>query len=779
MAEQEEFDPFAPKEEFDPFAPRAIAPGQEKLGPMVADMGQDDTLDSADQAPATDADMLQVSNIALEPNLPLGPGGETGLEAYTKRMTGLPMGREAFTMAGAMVGQGAETGVDLLLKRFPGLGKLGAEQLAATAGATVGNFSFETLDALVRYLQNDPEQQLLSVEGAGETLKRGVKEATFEMGAQYAGKALQVFPRAVKAGFRKLFGTDNPRAVELASLAARYKVPFGIGQASQSGFKGITRVLGVIPFVGTPLKEGAKRSETAVAKSLYEMLNAFSPRVSSTLEMSTELVDAAAKKFELFNTTSNALYRRFYNLAQQLPADKQAFIPTTNVREAASKILEMARAGSMNSQGIASSVSDDALRIEKIAAAVEQFPTMITPAFYQRQMQLLQNELATLKGINPDFNIDGGVVLKAAFEKDLNNPVLNFAGKFKNGTQLPSDEIIRKQQLTGEVPIPKEDLATIEEGAITGKMIADSLKKADSYFHKGMLKFESPVAKRLGRVDKNIFRNTWKQLPTKEKDAMFKDIFNLKSRDAIKDLRKLVGAKTLHKSLRSLVDDSVNKSNADLTERLYKDFEPEKALKQEKMTPTANALTNIQKTLNLGTKEGDAVLDEVLKFSGVNSTEFKNVLKLASASADFFIPNASVFLQRRVTLGGLGALATVGGSAKRGPLGMLPIVYIMRMGGKAIMNPKNLKTMTQVADNSLAPRVRRAALARMVQDLNSIAEDKESPPIDENIAQQLLRSGQQAVSTGQEVIGAVPEVIKNIQSNLPPNAMQKIQNAIQ
>ena len=133
---------------------------------------------------------------------------------------------------------------------------------------------------------------------------------------------------------------------------------------------------------------------------------------------------------------------------------------------------------------------------------------------------------------------------------------------------------------------------------------------------------------------------------------------------------------------------------------------------------------------------------------------------------------------------------------------MIPIVYIMRMGGKAIMNPKNLKTMTQVADNSLAPRVRRAALARMVQDLNSIAEDKESPPIDENtapyttptaaepfvpasppidesIAQQLLRSGQQAVSTGQEVIGAVPEVIKNIQSNLPPNAMQKIQNAIQ
>ena len=139
MAEQEKFDPFAPKEEFDPFAPRAISPEQEKLGPMVADMGQDDTLDIADQAP-------QVSEIALEPRMALGPGGETGLEAYTKRRTGLPMGREAFTMAGAMVGQGAKTGVDLLLKRFPGLGKLGAEQLAATAGATVGNFSFGTLE---------------------------------------------------------------------------------------------------------------------------------------------------------------------------------------------------------------------------------------------------------------------------------------------------------------------------------------------------------------------------------------------------------------------------------------------------------------------------------------------------------------------------------------------------------------------------------------------------------------------------------------------------------
>lgn len=754
MAEQEEFDPFAPKEEFDPFAPGAVLPETkpetkpETLGPIVADMGQDDTLDVADQAPATDADMLQVSEIALEPNIPLGPGGETGLEAFTKRMTGLPIGREALTMIGAMTGQTVTTVADALLKKFPGSGRVLSEATGASTGAAVGSLTFDTLDTAVRFLQNDPEQQLLSMEGAGQTLGQTVKETGLEMAAQSAGKALQVFPRAIKAGVRKLFGTDDPRAVELASLAARYKVPLGIGQASQGNFKGVARVLGVIPFVGTPMQKGAIATDKALSEQLFRMLNAFSPRVSSTLEMSQEIVDASAKKFELFNTTSNALYRRFFDMTQQLPADKQAIIPTTSVREAAQQIMDIARSGGMATGGLAESAASDAMRIQKMASAIEQFPKMVTPLQYKKQMQILQDTLESLKGNN--INIDDGVVLKAAFEKDLNNSVLNFAGKFKDGVVSDAAD------------------------AISGRDIANQLKKANSFFHKGMLKFESPVAKRMGRVDRNIFRNTWKQLPTKEKDAMFNDIFNLKSKDAIKDLRKLVGAKTLHKSLRTLVDNNINKSKDILINNLFSKGGT------ERIAPSGESLINLQKVLNLGTKEGDAVLEETLKFSGVDATEFKDILKLASVSADFFIPNASVFMQRRVTLGGLGALFTVGqiGGSTSG-LGVFPSIYLMRMGSKGVMNPKNLKTFTQVADNSLSPRVRRAALARIVQDLNSIAEDKESPPIDENMAQQLLRTGEEAVSMGEEAVDSGAKAVKSIQSSISPRAMEKIRSAVQ
>ena len=751
--------------------------------------------------------------------IPLGPDKEFGLEGATRTMFG-PAGtltRDAAVMAGALTGQAVGSASELIpgarqlakIKAIP-KGRAG-EATGATGGAMLGSLFFDTLDDAARYLQAPTGPGIEATRKFGDALEQSGTEASSSAGEAFslAGEAImgpdsdaprqydspfgptlqaareggfegaiqtalpvaKLLPASVKQGFRKLFGTTDPETVELANMAAAYRIPLGLVQGtSHDWLKGFTRVLGVLPFVGGPIKKSAIATDAALGARLYEMLDAFAPSVNTTAQMSKVLVDRAAKEFDTFNVLANNKYQQFIDMAKHLPPDKASFIPTKSIRDAAQSILEKASRGT---EAVRETVPESAKTIENLAAKLVNMNKTMNPTDFKADVDNLAEIMADMNPKSRMFK--QGVVLKAAYENALSNRSINFAGSFKNGKPVPAKI---KDANGREIPNPD---------AVSAKQIANELAKAERFFNEGLKKFETATAQKFGKVDRGLFHSTFNQAGVKEKDQLFKDVFNLNSSDSLRHLRELVGAKEVHRALGAMIGETLEKSTAVLKERVvFNDITG--------VLPDAKAMSALENSLGLTTAKGRETLGEALKYSGVSIKELQDFFALSRASQSFFIPDASIFLQRRITLGGLAALTAAGGTISAAGTALFPTaakLYLMRMGSKVLTNPKNLRTMTQALSDEVPDRLRRAAYLRMIKQL-AVA-TKDDPELTEEdlnrlksgaaqaggSLQTVSRAGEQALIGNTEALEeGVAQAISAIQDSLTPKARQKIQSVV-
>ena len=643
---------------------------------------------------ATPADLRKMSTAALDPLIPLGPSGETGLTGLTRNI-GMPVDRETVAGAGAMAAEGIA---------YPAISKVAGTQralqmapVAGVGGAAVGSYLFDTVDAALKWSQNDPEMEIMpTLESAVKPTMEAVGSAYDEKVNQLTGKFLKVFPWLAKKGFSKLFGTDNPRTAELASLAAQHRIPLGIIQAVPEGnwVKGFTRVLGVLPYVSTPFKRSTKNVEEALSRNVFDMMDSFSPNLNASSTVSEKVVNRADEAFDLFHARSDQLFKRWFDMTKQLPIDKQAFIPTSKLRQSAQTIVDQFEAGKVG----AKELRDNPL-VEWARNALT-FDKRLTPAQFKSQIEDLHVKIK--KAAEEGVDIDSGNSMLAGMEGDLNSPALNFAGSFSNGQPVPA-KIIDK--LTGkEIRNPE---------AVSGRDIAKAVTRANTFFTEGLQRFETATAKKFRAVDKQMFKATFKEAGPQERDQLFRKLFNMDSPLGIKHLQQLVGKSNVLNGLRTVMDDAFEKGTKGLSDGL----------------PGAEALAKVRNALGIDTKKGALVLEQALKGSNVSVDQMREVFDLVSASDSVFNPQTSSFLQRRLTLGGPQAFLpglTAGAAAGKVGEGMLSnvagivsFVTALRAGSRYLTNPKNLQTMVRALDDSFAPRVRRAAIARMLNDQNS------------------------------------------------------------
>ena len=707
---------------------------------------------------ATPADLRKLSTSAvagtfpfgMDPPIPVGEAGEFGITAATK-MGGMPIDKSVAAMAGAMAGEAAGF-------------KLGGKQGIAPGGVLgsgISSLSFDTLDGMFRFLQGDPEQDLTpdlaragkQVVGAGETM-------TDEMVAQSGGRILTKLFGGAKNMWSRTLGTNDPQAAELASLAAQFRVPLGIVQAvpSDKWVKGFTRVLGVLPYVSTPFKESSQKVTEALGRNMHEFMDAFSPNVNASSTVSGDIVDRADEAFRLFNVRSDQLYQRFFDMAKQLPENMQAFIPTSNLGKAAQTVIDQFDAGRVGPKELRKSpIVDWARNVQ----AELTFSKKLTPEKFKAQMEDLhramreENELITTANPKEKRSLGPGNIIKMAMEKDLSAPELNFVGSFKNGEKLEAGALID----------PETGLR--DPNAVTGPMIAKALQRADTFFSKQMDRFKNATVGKFRSVDPGVFKASFKEAGTREKDQLFRQLFTMDSVVGIQQLQKLVGKSRVLNGLRTVVDQAMEKAGESLLQDL----------------PGPKALANVKKALGIGSKNGELVLDQALKGSNVTVDSIKKLFKLIDANDSVFNPQTSTFLQRRLTLGGPAAftgLAGAGGymagdkeGALGGVAGAVAGIVLLRKGARYLTNPKNLRTMTQALDDSLGPRVRRNAYARLLRDAVNDPENQNLPTMDE-----LETSAEQLGSTIAGVSQNAPEqrMIQSISRGLTPAAMQKIKD---
>lgn len=612
--------------------------------------------------------IAEMMGVQEPPQIPVPDGGpaERLIERPPDTLTPDPTPALTGMTGGVVTRPGAEA-VGGTLGGFAGqsagpVGMVGG----AVLGAGAGSAAFDTADAALRMLTGQGPREEEAMDPTIRALMAGKSEF------QWTGGASALVP-ALKMVGPKILGVASKEAKELTATAKRMGVPVGPIHASGSkAVKGASRVLGVFPFVGTPIRRAAKGGAAAIDTKFNNILNTLAPN-ATIADLGVDLVDAATNRYAKFRRVSSALYDDFYKKAATLPVPD--IFPTKNAIREASQMTGRVRAGDIvltTGETLRSpipNVLDDYIK------KLTDLPEHITAEQY-RQLQVDLKDVMSV--MNRDgYDISRAVKLKKALEVDFNSP----------------------------------DITKLDPEA--GKSVVNALTRANKFYAETITRFQTPTAKRFGRADRKMFGTGPWTPGTINEDEVFKVVFNAKSPHAIDDLRNLVGPKKFQAAARRFFEtahDSAMVTRGDFT---FLDAEKFRA------------------SIGLGSKDGEQVLKSILRGSQLTTGTFEKFAAVAKAIEGVPVPNTSIYVQRRLMLGGAGAAI----SFLNAPVTTIAAITMARYGAKLLSSPKMLDVLVKATDDTLTDKARRALVLRVIRHFD--AEEEKShmrPGLAENIA---------------------------------------------
>jgi hypothetical protein len=537
------------------------------------------------------------------------------------------------------------------------LGPMGVVGGAAT-GAAGGSLAYDAADAALRYATGAGQRgPMAAAEDPMAPTKRALSAAEEEF--KWTGGAVALIP-ALRSIKPFLLGVHTPAARRLQKVSEQMDIPLGASAVTERGWvKGAGKVLGVFPFVGSPAKHAAVRTEVALRTKYDKILNQLAPN-ATLADVGVDLTKGAVEKFGKFKAVAGELYDSFFKKASALPVPD--IFPTEKAVALASKLTGKVKAGEVILK------SGDPLQaplpkaLDDYIEKLMELPDNITAEQY-RQLQVdLGDVMSSMK--RDGFDISRAVKLKKALELDFNNP----------------------------------DISRLEPEA--GKAVIDSLTMANEFYSRNIAVFQSPTAKRFGRVNKKMFEAGAFKPGTIYEDEAFKAIFNSKSPQAVNDLRELVGTSRFGGAVRKFIETEFDKV----------------------INPKTNLFDaeRFGKALGLGTEGGEQALSNMFKGSPVQMKTMEKFVEMAKRSGMVALPDTSSFIARRLTLGGfqsaVGGL-TMGAGMLTNPVIGGATILLVRHGATIISSPAKLKAMTRILDNSVPDQQRRALLLRFGKQL--------------------------------------------------------------
>jgi hypothetical protein len=536
-------------------------------------------------------------------------------------------------------------------------GPLGVAGGAAGGGAA-GSLIYDAADAVLRYAKGAGQRGPMSApEDPLAPMKRALGGAEEEF--KWTGGAMALIP-ALRSIKPFLLGVHTPGAKRLQKISEQMDIPLGASAVTERGWvKGTGKVIGVFPFVGTPAKYQAVKTEVALRSKYDKILNQLAPN-ATLADVGVNLTEGAVQRFGKFKAVSGELYDDFYKKASALPVPD--IFPTTKATALAAKLTGKIKAGETILK------SGDVLQaplpktLDDFVEKLIDLPDHVTAEQYRKLQLDLGEVMSSMR--REGFDISRAVKIKKALELDFNNPDLSRLD-------------------------PEQGLAVV-----------NSLAMANEFYSRNIAAFKSPTAKRFGRVDKKMFGAGAFKPGTIYEDETFKVVFNSKSPEALRDLRTLVGPERFGGASRKYIEATFDKF-----------IDPK--------TGSFDA-SRFGKAIGLGSESGEQALAEMLKGSTVQMETLKNFVELATRTGTVSLPDTSAFIARRMTLGGwragLGALSLGSPVAANPALGILGI-FAVRHGSTVISSPKKLKAMIRILEPTTTDHQRRALLVRFGRQL--------------------------------------------------------------
>lgn len=601
----------------------------------------------------------------------------TTIEELTSGFVGRPL----FEATGALTGAGvAGAGA-----APSGPGAIAAGLAGGALGAGAGRAAFENTTDFLRAMGvlETPPDATTGFERAGEiaigAAQSGLEDITFAAGGQVVGAAVGQLGKPL---IGRLLGLRTPEAQEIIRIAEAQGIDVGATTAAQGlggrAARAVSNVLGVFPFMG-PIRTGIRQQLENVNQRTASLLDNFGPNATLQSQLGINMIEAAKGARQEFLNVAGQMYNRARQLSNSIGNPK--IIPTTDIQAIAQELAASRRAGTLFTREGApiNPPSDDKLGefIEQLADVEE----LISLPQYRQLSDDLAETVSTLRAQGFDVQ--------------------------------------RVAQIRNRM---EESLAAIDTRIPGALEIAEALTDANRFYSEGIVRFQNPTAQRFGRIDRNIF-GAGKEVPGSINPDEAADIVtNLRSADAVRDLRALVGGDVMNQAARGWLDNAFQSAIREGDEFISPDL-----LRR-----------------NLGLTGPNKIRREALEeFLGADT--LSNLEKISGTLDNILqMPNVNRFIARRTILGGVRSLVTgtvlMGGGGglfgKTGVVGTLGLAYLARKAGDIMNNPRQMEALTRViTDDSATLAQRRALFGRLLEangDVLSIGID--GPPEVQNLS---------------------------------------------
>jgi hypothetical protein len=620
---------------------------------------------------------------------------------------------------------------------------MGKVTLSAGAGAYTMATAYDGLNDIIRQLKGLPDPEL-STDPRVENLVHGRNGLIFTAGAASLDPVFQGMKGLARWTYGVSRGTD---AEALAKLSIKQGIPFGIANVTdRSWAKWYGRVLGVFPFVGTPLR--ASKAEVAwyLDKRIMDTFNELAP-MSSVMDIGALITKQAQSKFNQFAKINARFYDDFFTKATALDdmVGNQGYIPTTRVKELAKSWQEQMKrqkvTGRSYEQGVPGSVGgiEDATDFEKFLVFLGGIDDHLTANQF--------------RGLQKKFN-EAWRSYSKTYGPEAGDTIASDANKFKKALEQGLNDTKEWKLPTGPDGQPIQGTGELMEQVIS------SLNRANKYFGEMANTYSTPLAKRFSLVDEKMFipgaleQPGWTYGDQLAQD-LFSTFFKNPSKEALADLSKIV-----KRNLKNPSEDAINRAARGYFQELFNGSSDVVSYNmkngQFKINVAAPTDTTMKvnvagsvwasgkdivnvnifnpkkfaDSLKLGTKDGDEFLTELwkqtLKADGKTLSQkeakeglqnLSDLMVLAQRGYDTKIAETAQFVARRATLAGVSGIsgAFLATSAGVSPLTGVGMALLARHQSKVLSSPETLKWLVTTMDDTIDNKIRRSNYVRLAR----------------------------------------------------------------
>lgn len=645
------------------------------------------------------------------------------------------LGEATFGTAGAMVGSG--------------LGPAGA-----VGGGAGGVALFNQISGII-----DGEE---ATENFQQSISRGYEDAMWGMGLSSVGPALR---RTLGhfAGFdeqqirrasdeMREISPEHQEATMMDRMRARVRgeepepdMPAQMFLGDRGMFPGFQKVVGVFPFVGSPLHKGKERIGRQLESEVDSYLNTVAPNAGLSF-MGVDVADATRRSHQSFKNVAEKNYEQAFDIARKL-GDPEV-VPMARTRKVIDE-LNQAFHGSRPQELPEPPGTEVTSYLQYLRQMDREYisPTEVrqvsadlnrmfgnTQSGTDRRMigqikETLEESLLDLH--DPlemaqgqlDFDIMGQQGARQMRPQDVGREMTDQASRQAAEEGVDPQHAERIARSRGVLTDDAQNLGVLENlDNMSRKEALDVMRGAfnfsNQFYSAGLAHTKGPLGQRgvfrtkatraIKQADPEALGQAANNPPSLSEDQVMHRLFQQRSPDTMKEVRDIVGNEEMGRLAGEYIDGAARAARNKAAQNMNMSFR------------------EFEKALGIGDERGRQTFRSMTEGTNINARKIEKLVDLGKQVEGMSLRESSTFVQRRALLAGVSGLTGLAATmAAPSHLTIsLPAMGLAYMGSRALGSRRMLDNYLKALDPGADFAARRSAAATILNDMpNQIFEE--------------------------------------------------------